>query len=61
VPDFVSDPHTAILGKSQGEILNLVDTRAARAQQSLLTIAKEPGSNRATDRSATPQREKLYE
>ncbi len=42
VRDFVSDPHTAILGKPQGEIVNLVDARAARARQALLTIAKEP-------------------
>lgn len=42
VRDFVSDPHTAILGKPQGEILNLVDARAAKAQDALLTIAKEP-------------------
>lgn len=42
VRDFVSDPHTAILGKPQGEILNLVDARAAKAQHALLTIAKEP-------------------
>ena len=42
VRDFVSDPHTAILGQPQGEILNLVDARAAKAQQALLMIAKEP-------------------
>ena len=42
VRDFVSDPHTAIVGKPQGDILNLVDARAGRAQQALLTIAKEP-------------------
>ena len=42
VRDFVSDPHTAILGEPRGEIMNLVDARAARAQQALLTIAKEP-------------------
>jgi hypothetical protein len=42
VRDLVSDPHTAIVGKPQGEILNLVDARAARAQHALLTIAKEP-------------------
>jgi uncharacterized protein len=42
VRDFVSDPHTAIVGKPQGEILNLVDARAGRAQQALLTIAREP-------------------
>jgi uncharacterized protein len=40
--DFVSDPHTAILGKPQGEILNLVDARAGDAQRALLTIVKEP-------------------
>jgi hypothetical protein len=42
VRDFVSDPHTAILGRPQGEILNLVDARAAKAQHALLAIAKEP-------------------
>jgi len=42
VRDFVSDPHTAIVGQPQGTIVNLVDARAARAQQALLTIAKEP-------------------
>jgi hypothetical protein len=42
VRDFVSDPHTAILGKPQGTILNLVDARADRAQSALLTIAHEP-------------------
>jgi len=42
VRDFVSDPHTAIVGKPQGEILNLVDARASNAQQALLGIAKEP-------------------
>lgn len=42
VRDFVSDPHTAILGQPQGTILNLVDARAASAQQALLTTAAEP-------------------
>jgi hypothetical protein len=45
VRDFVSDPHTAILGKPQGQILNLVDARAAKAQDALLTIASEPIAN----------------
>jgi hypothetical protein len=45
VRDFVSDPHTAILGKPQGQILNLVDARAAKAQHALLTIASEPIAN----------------
>jgi hypothetical protein len=42
VRDFVSDPHNAIVGEPQGEILNLVDARAKKAQQALLAIAKEP-------------------
>ena len=42
VRDFVSDPHTAILGKPQGEILNLVDARAAKAQAAMLTITEQP-------------------
>jgi uncharacterized protein len=42
VRDFVSAPHTAIVGEPQGEILNLVDSRAGKAQTALLTIAKEP-------------------
>ena len=45
VRDFVSDPHAAILGKPQGEILNLVDARAVKAQSALLTIAREPIAN----------------
>lgn len=42
VCDFVSDPHTAIVGKPQGTILNLVDARAGKAQRTLLEIAHEP-------------------
>jgi hypothetical protein len=49
VRDFVSDPHNAIVGKPQGEILNLVDARAARAQQALLAIAKEPIQSSLSD------------
>ncbi len=42
VRDFVSNPHNAIVGEPQGEILNLVDSRATRAQQALLAIANGP-------------------
>ncbi|HEY1767517.1 MAG TPA: DUF763 domain-containing protein [Terracidiphilus sp.] len=42
VRDFVSNPHTAIVGEPQGEIINLVDARADKAQNALLTLAKEP-------------------
>jgi hypothetical protein len=45
VRDFVSAPHTAIVGQPQGEILNLVDARAGKAQTALLKIAKEPVTN----------------
>src|SRR3954454_3587859 len=42
VRDFCSDPHAAIVGRPQGEIMNLVDGRAERARGALLEIAKEP-------------------
>jgi hypothetical protein len=42
VRDFVSDPHTAIVGQPQGMILNLVDGRAEKARAALVTIANEP-------------------
>jgi hypothetical protein len=44
VKDFVSDPHTAIVGEYQGTIMNLVDVQAVQAQTALLEIAHEhPG------------------
>ena len=49
VRDFVSAPHTAIVGQPQGEILNLVDARAKKAQSALLTIAKEPVASSLND------------
>src|SRR2546421_3316286 len=39
VRDFVSEPHTAIVGEPQGEIMNLVDANARPAQNALLDIA----------------------
>jgi len=42
VGDFVSEPHTAIVGEPQGTILNLVDGRAEAARGALVTIAREP-------------------
>ncbi len=47
--DFVSAPHTAIVGQPQGEILNLLDTRAAKAQNALLAIAKGPVTSSLND------------
>ncbi len=38
---FVEEPHTAICGDFQGEILNLVDKQAKPTQASILNIAKE--------------------
>jgi len=49
VRDFVSEPHTAIVGKPQGEILNLVDARAENAQEALLAIARGPIANALSD------------
>lgn len=41
VRDFLNDPHAAIVGESQGEILNLVDQRAAPARAALLEVSRE--------------------
>jgi hypothetical protein len=41
VRDFTSEPHTAIVGEPQGEILNLVDAAARPAQNAMLAIVRE--------------------
>lgn len=41
VRDFVSDPHAAIVGEPQGDIMNLVDARAESARSALLTIGRD--------------------
>lgn len=41
VKDFVTEPHTGIVGENQGTIMNLVDTQAKPAQTALLEIARE--------------------
>lgn len=41
VQSFVEEPHTAICGEHQGEILNLVDKRALPSQQGILNITRE--------------------
>ena len=41
VRDFLSEPHTGIVGESQGEIMNLVDRAARPAQEALLEVAHE--------------------
>jgi hypothetical protein len=42
VRDFASDPHNAFVGEPRGEILNLVDRRAAQSRAALLTIVGQP-------------------
>jgi len=41
VRDFTVAPHTGIVGEHQGEIMNLVDLEAKRAQSALLDIVQE--------------------
>jgi hypothetical protein len=40
VRDFVTEPHTGIVGENQGTIMNLVDARAKPAQTALLQITR---------------------
>ncbi|MBV9072746.1 MAG: DUF763 domain-containing protein [Acidobacteria bacterium] len=57
VRDFVTEPHTAIVGEPQGEIMNLVDAHAAPAQRALLEIAREhPETTLAESRKLTMPR-----
>jgi hypothetical protein len=41
VQDFVADPHTGIVGRNQGTIMNLVDGKAQSAQSAMLDITRE--------------------
>jgi hypothetical protein len=41
VRNFTCEPHTAIVGQPEGEILNLVDHRALPAQDALLEISRQ--------------------
>lgn len=41
VRDFVSEPHTGIVGENQGVIMNLVDAHANPAQRAILDITRE--------------------
>jgi hypothetical protein len=41
VKDFVADPHTGIVGRNQGRIMNLVDGKAQDAQSAMLEITRE--------------------
>lgn len=44
--DFVEEPHSAIDGPSQGEIINLTDRRAARSRSAQLDVLTELGPDR---------------
>lgn len=41
IRSFTVEPHTAIAGLPQGELMNLVDARAERAQAALLSIVQQ--------------------
>jgi uncharacterized protein len=41
VRDFVSEPHTGIVGEHQGIIMNLVDGEAGPAREAMIEIARE--------------------
>src|SRR3954470_4263053 len=41
VRDFVTEPHTAIVGEHQGTIMNLVDARSKAAQQAMLETTRD--------------------
>jgi hypothetical protein len=41
VQDFVSEPHTGVVGEHQGTIMNLVDKQATPAQDAMLSLVKE--------------------
>jgi uncharacterized protein len=41
VRDFTCQPHSAIVGEHQGDIMNLVDAAATPAQQAMVAIAQE--------------------
>jgi hypothetical protein len=48
VRDFVSEPHTAIVGEPRGELMNLVDGHAGAARDALVAITRE-GPDRTLD------------
>jgi hypothetical protein len=44
VRDFVSEPHTGIVGENEGVIMNLVDAKARPAQEAMLEIVRQEPS-----------------
>ena len=45
VKDFVSEPHTAIVGQNQGILMNLVDSAARPAQSAMLEVVQDNPEN----------------
>ena len=52
VTDFVEQPHSAIDGPHQGEIINLTDRRAAKAREAQLSLLAELGPDRILEQFA---------
>ena len=52
VTDFVEQPHSAIDGPQQGEIINLTDRRAAKARKAQLRLLMELGPDRILEQFA---------
>ena len=50
--DFVNEPHAAIEGRSQGEIVNLTDSRAAPSRMAQLKLLAEHNPERIVDEVA---------
>jgi len=50
--DFVDEPHTAIDGQSQGEIVNLTDHRALQSRSAQLELLTSEGPKRIVDEFA---------
>lgn len=51
--DFVDEPHSAIDGPAQGEIVNLTDHRAGRSRAAQLELLSEIGPDRIVSELAT--------
>jgi hypothetical protein len=61
VRDFTSEPHTGIVGRHEGMIMNLVDAGASPAQQAMIEISRQsPESTLQTARRLVmPQRQEV--
>ena len=53
ISDFVDEPHSAIEGPTQGEIVNLTDKRAAPSRAAQLDILVDLGPDRVVDHYAS--------